>query len=249
MMVRHSLLLAIAWAIMLARPVCVCAQEVAAGVPATREITRVRGDLYQVRDGQKYTVFVVTPEGIILVDPLGRETALWLRDEFKVRFHRDVRFVLYTSHDHARAGGASVFGDTAEIVGQAAFNDELAKAQRVSPEPYRSVLRTTLPFGLRCQVPLGGQAVGMVHVPTARRPETTVVQFPRQRVVFAGRLPGIGSVPFSFGEDGPADAFAWMEKAVDGPPRWEQQALRVCEPALRPERSPVQTAGAALPRV
>jgi hypothetical protein len=51
----------------------------------------------------------------------------------------------------------------------------------------------------------------MVHVPTARRPETTVVQFPRERVVFAGRLPGIGSVPFSFGEDGPADAFAWME--------------------------------------
>jgi hypothetical protein len=40
--------------------------------PADRapEITSIRGDLYRVRHGQRDTVFLVTPEGIIVGDPL-----------------------------------------------------------------------------------------------------------------------------------------------------------------------------------
>jgi len=41
------------------------------------EIRPLRGDLYQVRVGSRVAVFAVTPAGIVVVDPLGRATAMW----------------------------------------------------------------------------------------------------------------------------------------------------------------------------
>jgi glyoxylase-like metal-dependent hydrolase (beta-lactamase superfamily II) len=100
---------------------------------ADREITRVSGDLYSVRDGSRYTVFLVTSGGIILGDPLSRPTAIWLKDEFDTRFPgRAVRFVLLTHHHFDRAEGAGEF--TAALrVAHRAFNEELSKSRQVLP--------------------------------------------------------------------------------------------------------------------
>jgi hypothetical protein len=38
-----------------------------------REITQISGDLYRVRNNGHYSVFLVTPEGIILADPISTE--------------------------------------------------------------------------------------------------------------------------------------------------------------------------------
>ncbi len=210
-MVRHYLPIAIVWAVTLFGPLPVRAQEAAANSGTTHEITQVRGDLYLVRDGEERTVFVVTTDGIILGDPLGREAALWLRDELKARFRQDVRFVLHTSHHFTRAAGSSVFNDTADIVAHVTFNAELAKAQHDMPERYRFAFRPTLGFGRRRLITLGGRTVGLINVPTSRTPEMAVLQFPRERVVFAATLPGIGKVPFSFGAFSPSDVFAWID--------------------------------------
>lgn len=40
-----------------------------------RTIVPVRGDLYRAQDGAQHTVFLVTGNGIILVDPLNFEFA------------------------------------------------------------------------------------------------------------------------------------------------------------------------------
>ena len=104
------------------------------GAAIARTITNVRGDLYQVQDGERVTVFLVTPDGIVLVDPLSGDTAAWLRDEFARQFPgRDVRYVLHTHHRLERADGASLFRATAVNVGQARFNDEREEAARSLP--------------------------------------------------------------------------------------------------------------------
>jgi glyoxylase-like metal-dependent hydrolase (beta-lactamase superfamily II) len=86
-----------------------------AGPP--REIAAVTGDLYRARNGNWYTVFLVTPEGIILGDPINKEFAPWLKSELDARFPgKPVRYVVY-SHghfDHAEGGG--VFAATAQFV-------------------------------------------------------------------------------------------------------------------------------------
>ena len=100
-----------------------------------RGITNIRGDLYRVQDGAHYTVFLVTPAGIILGDPINTQAATWLKAELARRFpNRPVRYVLYSHHDFDHASGASVFNDTAEVLGHADVNSELKRAQTAVPE-------------------------------------------------------------------------------------------------------------------
>src|SRR5262245_14687231 len=72
------------------------------------QIGRLRGDLYRVDAGDRHTVFLVTSEGIVLSDPIDRETARWLKSELATRFpDRPVKYVLLTHHHFDRAEGAS----------------------------------------------------------------------------------------------------------------------------------------------
>ncbi|MFQ5904529.1 MAG: hypothetical protein ACE5JO_12665, partial [Candidatus Binatia bacterium] len=64
-----------------------------------REITRIAGDLYRFRNNFHYSVFLVTPAGIIATDPINADVAKWLKAELKKRFNRPVKYLIY-SHDH-----------------------------------------------------------------------------------------------------------------------------------------------------
>src|SRR5262245_19216629 len=85
--------------------------------PATRGIVNITGQLYRAQNNNHYTVFLVTPEGIIMSDPINREFARWLKAEYATRFKVPVRYVLYTHRDWDHASGGVVFADTAEFVG------------------------------------------------------------------------------------------------------------------------------------
>src|SRR5512134_1660033 len=82
-----------------------------------RGIVNVTGQLYRAQNNNHYTVFLVTPDGIIMSDPINREFARWLKGEFASRFKVPVRYVLYTHRDWDHASGGVVFADTAEFVG------------------------------------------------------------------------------------------------------------------------------------
>jgi glyoxylase-like metal-dependent hydrolase (beta-lactamase superfamily II) len=93
----------------------------AAGVAAqqapTRAIVNVTGQLYRAQNNNHYTVFLVTPEGVIMSDPINRDFGRWLKAEIASRFKVPVRYVLYTHRDWDHASGGVVFADTAEFVG------------------------------------------------------------------------------------------------------------------------------------
>jgi glyoxylase-like metal-dependent hydrolase (beta-lactamase superfamily II) len=91
--------------------------DVAAQQPPMRGIVNVTGQLYRAQNNNHYTVFLVTPEGIIMSDPINRDFARWLKGEFASRFKVPVRYVLYTHRDWDHASGGVVFADTAEFVG------------------------------------------------------------------------------------------------------------------------------------
>jgi glyoxylase-like metal-dependent hydrolase (beta-lactamase superfamily II) len=89
----------------------------AAQQPAQRGIVNITGQLYRAQNNNHYTVFLVTPEGIIMSDPINRDFARWLKGELASRFKVPVRYVLYTHRDWDHASGGVVFADTAEFVG------------------------------------------------------------------------------------------------------------------------------------
>jgi len=100
-----------------------------------RGIVRVAGDLYRAQNNQHYTVFLVTPAGIILSDTINEDFSEWLKNELDTRFGLPVRYVLYSHHHWDHASGGRVFADTAEFVGQAAMQQALAMPSSGTPLP------------------------------------------------------------------------------------------------------------------
>ena len=100
-----------------------------------REIGNLTGDVYYARMDDYVSVFMVTREGIVLVEPIGTEFATWLKAELARRFNVPVRYVIY-SHSHwDHASGASVYADTARTVGQQNMIRSLAMPPAGSPLP------------------------------------------------------------------------------------------------------------------
>src|ERR1700710_593039 len=64
--------------------------------PPGRAITQVKGDVYRANNGGWYVGFVVTPDGIVLVDTLSVDFAKWLKAELAQRFPgKPVKYVIY----------------------------------------------------------------------------------------------------------------------------------------------------------
>src|SRR5262245_46944398 len=72
------------------------------------------------------SVFMVTPEGIVLVEPIGTEFATWLKGELATRFKVPVKYVIYSHHHWDHGSGAAVYADTARIIGHEAMLKRLA---------------------------------------------------------------------------------------------------------------------------
>jgi glyoxylase-like metal-dependent hydrolase (beta-lactamase superfamily II) len=84
-----------------------------------REIISISQNLYRTRQGLWYGLFYVTPEGIVLVDPISTDFAAWLKTQLDQRFPGvPVRYVIY-SHSHwDHIEGGAVFADTAHFAAQ-----------------------------------------------------------------------------------------------------------------------------------
>jgi glyoxylase-like metal-dependent hydrolase (beta-lactamase superfamily II) len=85
-----------------------------------RVFVPIRGDLWRAGNGNWWSLVYVTPEGILLVDPISPDFAAWMKGELATRFPgKAVRYIIY-SHSHwDHVGGAGVFADShPHIVGQ-----------------------------------------------------------------------------------------------------------------------------------
>src|SRR4026208_1226378 len=100
-----------------------------------RAIVNVTGQLYRAQNNNHYTVFLVTPNGSIMSDPINRDFARYLKAEFATRFKVPVRYVLYTHRDWDHASGGVVFADTAEFFGHRNMLTALAPPAGNPPLP------------------------------------------------------------------------------------------------------------------
>ncbi|HLI82408.1 MAG TPA: MBL fold metallo-hydrolase [Bryobacteraceae bacterium] len=100
-----------------------------------REIGHLTGSTYYARMDDYVSVFMVTSDGIVLVEPIGAEFATWLKGELATRFHQPVKYVIY-SHSHwDHASGGAVYADTARFIGQETMLKNLAMPPADTPLP------------------------------------------------------------------------------------------------------------------
>jgi glyoxylase-like metal-dependent hydrolase (beta-lactamase superfamily II) len=100
-----------------------------------QEIGNLTGSIYYARQDDYVSVFMVTSEGVILVEPVGTEMATWLKGEIAQRFKVPVRYVIYSHHHWDHASGAEVWSDTARIVAQENLVKNIAMPPANTPLP------------------------------------------------------------------------------------------------------------------
>src|SRR5215510_1008864 len=99
------------------------------------EIGKLTGDVYYARMDDYVSAFMVTSEGIILVEPIGTEMATWLKGELSRRFNVPVKYVIY-SHSHwDHASGGALYADTAKFIGQENLLKNIAMPPANTPLP------------------------------------------------------------------------------------------------------------------
>jgi glyoxylase-like metal-dependent hydrolase (beta-lactamase superfamily II) len=179
-----------------------------------RGIEHIAGDLYQYQDDNNtYSAFLVTPEGIILVDPINTPTATWLKAELKERFDVPVKYLIYSHSHDDHSSGAAVY-DEAIVVGQEnvvgefdIWNDpsiEITDFDGFDHDPdefieFRKNNPAVFPditFKDRMSIELGGKTVNLIYLGKGHSDNLIAVHFPEERAVLTIDLLWIDRVSF-----------------------------------------------------
>ena len=119
------------------------ARDLSADAYKGQEIGKLTGDVYFARMDDYLSVFMVTPDGIVLVEPIGTEFATWLKGELAPRFKVPVKYVIYSHHHWDHASGASVYADTARFIGHENMLKRLAMPPADTPLPQNARAQDT----------------------------------------------------------------------------------------------------------
>ncbi|NNE22346.1 MAG: MBL fold metallo-hydrolase [Rhizobiales bacterium] len=158
--------------------------------PPKRAITQITGDLWRFQNNFHYSVFLVTPAGIIATDPINAEAATWLKKKLATQFQKDVKYVIL-SHDHAdHSAGAEVFANAGAIV----IAHERAKVQIIGERRPTAVPDIT--FKEQMTVELGGKSLELKYLGKNHSDNMIIMHFPAERALFAVDFIPVKTVAF-----------------------------------------------------
>ena len=156
---------------------------------AKRAITNITGDLYRFQNNFHYSVFLVTPDGIIVTDPINADAAGWLKNELKARFNLPIKFLVY-SHDHRdHIAGGEVFASEATVIAHENARAAIIGEQRPTAVP-------DITFTDRMTVTLGGKTVELLYLGRSHSDNMIVMHFPAERAVFAVDFIAVKRLPY-----------------------------------------------------
>jgi glyoxylase-like metal-dependent hydrolase (beta-lactamase superfamily II) len=161
---------------------CLLVQRLDAPAEQSRpdnEITKLGEGLYLFRHQFHQSIFIVTPQGVIITDPIAPEAAAWLKAEIKRLTDQPVRYVIYSHHHNDHISGGDVFADTALFVSHWAARRELLK----EPDPHIPV--PDLTFTDRLFIELGGKRVELIYTGKNHSDNSIVLLLPQDKLLFA----------------------------------------------------------------
>ena len=197
------------------------AVQVAQAPAATREITKIAGEIYRFRNNNHYSIFVVTPAGIIVTDPINRDAATWLKAELQRRFNLPIRYMVY-SHDHAdHISGGEIFADTAVVVAHERAREVIIGEKRPTAVPSMTISE-------RGMIDLGGTVMQLIYTGRNHSDNSIVMYFPVEKVLFAVDFIPVNAMAFRDFPD------AYMPDWIDSLRRVEQIDFDVLVPGHGP---------------
>ncbi len=157
---------------------------------AKRSIEKIKGDLYRFQNNFHYSVFYVTPAGVIVTDPINADAAKWLKAEIKKRFDKPIRYLIY-SHDHRdHSAGGEVFAEDGAVV----IAQERAKRTIIGENRPTAVPNIT--FNHKMDLELGGKLVELRYLGKNHSDNMIVMNFKEEKVLFAVDFIPVKTVAF-----------------------------------------------------
>jgi glyoxylase-like metal-dependent hydrolase (beta-lactamase superfamily II) len=143
------------------------------------EITELADDVYLFRHLFHQSIFITTPKGVIVTDPMNSDAAAWLKAEITKLTSQPVRYVIY-SHDHAdHINGGAVFAETATFVSHwEARRHILTDSRSETPLP-------DLTFTDRMFLDLGGRHVELIYTGKNHSESSLILLLPQNKLLFA----------------------------------------------------------------
>ncbi|AZQ84882.1 MBL fold metallo-hydrolase [Colwellia sp. Arc7-635] len=154
------------------------------------EIEDLGDGLYRFIDDRHRSVFLITPQGAIVTDPLNKKAATWLNEQIKSRFNVPVKYVIY-SHNHSdHIYGAEVFKSP-----QTTFVTHKLSAQDIKNTQMKTVT-PDLTFDDELVLTLGDSNVKLnYHGPNDGRGSISML-FEKQKTLFVVDWILIGRMPW-----------------------------------------------------
>ena len=172
------------------------------------EITKLADDVYLFRHQFHQAIFITTPKGVIVTDPINADAAAWLNAEIKKLTDQPVRYVIYSHHHNDHITGGSVFAGQAIFVSHAlARPNILEAADPTTPVP-------DLTFTDRLSIDLGGTQVELIYTGKNHSDNSLVMLLPQRKLLFA--------VDFI-----PVETVAYRTLKSDYPDEWIESLKKV----------------------
>ncbi|WP_394748079.1 MBL fold metallo-hydrolase [Spongiimicrobium salis] len=166
----------------------VIAGQIVKAQTATREITKIKGDLYRFQNNAHYAVFLVTKDGVITTDPIDAEASKWLKSEIKKRFDQPIKYVIYSHHHDDHITGGEVFED-ATFVGHELTKKNIQDKKMDVPLPQET-------FTEKKTISLGGKKVELIYPGKSHSEDCIAVYFPEEKTVFAVDFISVDRLPY-----------------------------------------------------
>lgn len=153
-------------------------------------IQPVADGLYRVTSGSHHAMYWVTDDGIVVLDTIDRDTALWLKGELAKRHDQPVRHVIYSHNHYDHVYGGEVF----DAPGTVFIAHELARQDLV-----RTKAKTRIPeltFTDELSLHLGGEELRLRYHGTNNGRGSVSMHFVDQRVMFVVDWIVLGRMPY-----------------------------------------------------
>lgn len=143
------------------------------------EITPLADDVYLYRHQFHQAIFITTPAGVIVTDPMSSDAATWLKAKIKTLTDQPVRYVIYSHHHDDHITGGNIFADQARFISHAAAREKILQAaDPTTPVP-------DLTFTDRMSIDLGGKHVELIYTGKNHSDNSLVVLLPQNKLLFA----------------------------------------------------------------
>ena len=166
----------------------------APAAPPLFATTKVEGtdNVYIFRYQGHQAMFIVTPDGVIATDPIGRyrpQAVTTYLDEIKKLTNAPVRYVIYSHHHYDHIAGGKPFKDAgATFVAHKRAKERLAELNFPDVTPVDETVDD------KRSITLGGTTLELIYVGRNHSDNTLLMRLPKEKLIFAVDFLPINSV-------------------------------------------------------